>query len=329
MEGFFEGIVVKMGSKWRIKLYIAFALIAVAIVLCPSSMPTKMPVYRGRTIDQWYVEFAAPENPPEVRAPAEQVLREMGTNWTPSLIERFRDVQDSAIKLKLMSLAGRQSWIKFSFTTAAMRRESAMSEFVFWGPGTAAAVPELIKLSRDANADVAIVALRGLGIANVTATKPIIEPIIQAAASTNIPERQTAFLVICQVYQNWMNRPDATNVESFPAHAVTAVLLAGVNDPNLQLRVLAIDKLRHLLLEPEVVVPVLAGLLQDRNATVRFSAVLALGDYGAAARPAVPALKTALQDPDKSITNQAAISLKKIEAELSSTNSVALQRQTK
>ena len=114
-----------VGPRRRIVLYLVFAVIVIAVVLFPSSLPTRMPIYQGRTIDQWYSDFAAAESPPEVRARAAEVLREMGTNETPSLIKRLRDVNDSRFKLKLMALLNRQSWIKFSFTTAEQRRESA------------------------------------------------------------------------------------------------------------------------------------------------------------------------------------------------------------
>jgi len=318
-----------MGSKWRIKLYIAFTIIVVAIVLYPSSMPTKMPVYRGRTIDQWYSDFAAPENSPEARARAGQVLREMGTNWTPALIERFRDFNDSAIKLKLMSIANRQSWVKFSFTTAAMRRETAFNEFVFWGPGTVAVVPELIKLSRDTNAEVAIVALRGLGIANNYAEMPIIEPFIEGTASTNDWVRLYSVSAFCQSYMNWKSRPDLSKGEKFPEEKMLSVLLAGLSDSFFLVRRRTMDELGKLQLKPDLVVPILGGLVQNTNAIIRFDAARALGKYGPAARAAVPALKTALRDLDKSVRNQAAMSLTKIEMELPSTNSIGSELQTK
>lgn len=306
-------------------LYLVFAVIVIAVVLFPSSLPTRMPIYQGRSIDQWYSDFAAAESPPEVRARAAEVLREMGTNETPALIKRLRDVNDSRFKLKLMALLNRQSWIKFSFTTAEQRRESAYLEFIFWGPGTAAAVPELERMCRDTNTDLVQLALRALGTANMTAPKPILDSMLQATTSTNLSIRATAILCLASVYKDWIGRPNATNMAAFPTSKMTAAFQAGLKDPDPYIRILSVDQLRNLQIEPEVFVPMLTGSLQDTNASIRFGAARALGSYGAAARRALPALNAALQDPDKSVGSEAAKSLKQIEGEPAATNPPASQ----
>jgi hypothetical protein len=318
-----------VGTKRRIKLYLVFAIIAATIILYPSSTPTNVPVYQGRPINDWYGDYVTVENPPEMRARAEQVLREMGTNWTPSFIERLSDFNDSKFKLKAMALLNKQSWIKFSFTTAEMRRESALNEFAMWGPGMSVAVPELVRLTKHTNPGIAAIAIRALGIANFSAATPIIEPILQAAASTNILVRQTAILSICQIYGNWVAQPGHTNRAGFPVEKVVHALLVGAKDSNLRIRVGSVDELGKLPLEPDAVVPALTGLLQDTNAAIRFGAARALGNYGTAARVAMPALKTALQDADKSVSGQAAMSLRRIEPETPPATNINLAPQTK
>lgn len=309
-----------VGLRRRITLYIVFAVIVIAIVLFPSSPPTSLPVYQGRPINYWHADYVTAENPPEVRAHAAEVLREMGTNRTPALIERLRDVKDSKFKLKMMAVLDKQSWVKFSFTTAAMRREAALNELVFWGPGAAAAIPELIKLAHDTNADLAITGLHALGYANNDAEKPIIEPFIAATASTNDSVRLTGIMGVAGLYQNWKQRLGPSRSDIFPPDKVVAVLLAGTKDPNLQIRIYSVDELSKLLEAADAIVPTLTGLLQSTNSAIRFGAARALGNLGGAARPAVPALKVALQDPDKGVRGQVEITLRRVDPSGLSTN---------
>jgi HEAT repeat protein len=49
-------------------------------------------------------------------------------------------------------------------------------------------------------------------------------------------------------------------------------------------------------LEPQLVVPALMRALEDRRGSVRQDAAFALGNYGDAARPAVPGLQALLGD---------------------------------
>jgi HEAT repeat protein len=56
-------------------------------------------------------------------------------------------------------------------------------------------------------------------------------------------------------------------------------------------------------------------LLKDRDERVRQSAAWALGEIGAAAKPAVPALIEALKDEDRDVQFRAAEALKRIDPE--------------
>lgn len=61
-------------------------------------------------------------------------------------------------------------------------------------------------------------------------------------------------------------------------------------------------------------VGILAALIEDGYLCVRGEAILSLSRLGHEATPAVPALRAALDDPDRNVRNWAAEALKKIEA---------------
>ena len=50
--------------------------------------------------------------------------------------------------------------------------------------------------------------------------------------------------------------------------------------------------------DPKALVPLLIGALDDADVDVRRASAGALGSFGEAAQPAIPALKKAMGDPD-------------------------------
>jgi HEAT repeat protein len=69
-----------------------------------------------------------------------------------------------------------------------------------------------------------------------------------------------------------------------------------------------------LLALGEPAVPVLAGVVADRDSSVRTLAIFCLGQLGPKARGAVPALVEALRDPDWIVRKYAAVALGLLEA---------------
>jgi hypothetical protein len=60
-------------------------------------------------------------------------------------------------------------------------------------------------------------------------------------------------------------------------------------------------------------VPVLIDLLQDQDSAIRQKAILILARIGPAAKPAIPELQQALNDPDADVRANAAIALRQLE----------------
>jgi HEAT repeat protein len=77
-------------------------------------------------------------------------------------------------------------------------------------------------------------------------------------------------------------------------------------------RIKAIDQLGQKGAKAAEAVPALAKLLKDKSALVRAHAADALGKIGAAAKPAAPALAAAVADPDPAVRRQALEALAQI-----------------
>jgi HEAT repeat protein len=87
------------------------------------------------------------------------------------------------------------------------------------------------------------------------------------------------------------------------------VLIDALNNPNPQVRELAVVALAELPVTPARRVGALAKAMRDANARVRRRAARALGDFGSHALPALTVLITGLRDPDTSVRRDAAGSL--------------------
>jgi HEAT repeat protein len=81
------------------------------------------------------------------------------------------------------------------------------------------------------------------------------------------------------------------------------------------MRLTAIDVLGQLVDEPDQVVPVLTDALHDPTNLVQIRAALGLGNFGPAAKTAVPALVKSLKGAGPNVGEWAAKALKAIDPE--------------
>jgi HEAT repeat protein len=88
--------------------------------------------------------------------------------------------------------------------------------------------------------------------------------------------------------------------------------IAQLGDRDSAQRLRAVKALGGRRSEADIVVPALAGALQDENAFVRRDAAEALGAIGPEARPAAPALTAALRDRNAPVRRAAARALEKL-----------------
>jgi HEAT repeat protein len=100
------------------------------------------------------------------------------------------------------------------------------------------------------------------------------------------------------------------------AQAAEDELILAAAEPDQFVRATAIRSLCNFRGDPQKAVPVLAkALLEETGSDRRRAAAVALGDYGPAAEPAIPALEAALRDDVEPVRSAAAEALEKIRGE--------------
>ena len=88
--------------------------------------------------------------------------------------------------------------------------------------------------------------------------------------------------------------------------------LEALHDPDLRIRIKAVESLGNVGVENPATVPALIKTLDDREARVRGAAVLALLKIGPDAQEAIPALQRALNDKDPKVRAHANKALERI-----------------
>jgi len=95
------------------------------------------------------------------------------------------------------------------------------------------------------------------------------------------------------------------------AAAATPVLIEALKSNHAELHAPAMRSLGRIHSNPEVVIPLLISYMDDKD--LNDDAVLALGDFGSLAKPAVPKILPMLKFPDKEARHAAQVALKKID----------------
>jgi HEAT repeat protein len=95
--------------------------------------------------------------------------------------------------------------------------------------------------------------------------------------------------------------------------AVLPLLVKGMEDPDPGVRTVAATYLGIVHEEPPEAVRVLTAGLEDSEVNVRRASAAALAAFGAAAEPALPALRKAAADPDADVAREAGVTLVKLQ----------------
>jgi HEAT repeat protein len=97
-----------------------------------------------------------------------------------------------------------------------------------------------------------------------------------------------------------------------PAQAAAPMLLPLVNDPNIDVRLMAIEALGRMGDTGTITTQHLTQALQDSDAMIRSRAAEALGIMGRSGEGAIPQLVPLLHDPDLSVRGDVAQALKSL-----------------
>jgi len=100
------------------------------------------------------------------------------------------------------------------------------------------------------------------------------------------------------------------------AEKADSLLVRATKGTNSLIRVYAVNAISKVHAEPDTMVPLLSNLLSDPDIDVEGQAAFALGQFGEAARPAIPMLRKTAKNPDKNLSQLAKQALQRIEGPL-------------
>jgi HEAT repeat protein len=168
------------------------------------------------------------------------------------------------------------------------------------GPAAKAAAPAVARALTDPNPSIKLAAVQALGQIGVQ-TRSAIPGLIQMLVSSNESVREAAAEAlgnIARADRNWASDPDATEA--------IAGLARQLGKPGKR------RAMRAFTVIDSAAVPVLIDTLESGNRVARENAAIVLGQIGAGAQAAIPALTGALQNDHPWVQDKAAKALAKI-----------------
>ncbi len=229
------------------------------------------PRWQGKRLSQWL----AVDYPDDERERAQAAVRAIGKKAIPTFL-RMVQAKDSALRLKVMALAEKQSWVKIDFTCQDESRRDGAYGFRLLGPEAKGALPELVKLFHEEDTALyAALAMPKIGPESVAILREgLRNPCLKVRIAS----------------------ADALSEAGSNGWAVVPDLVARLKDTNEHTDVWwkAADSLGELHVQADLVVPALVEHLRDYDPMVSSASATALGEYGTQATSALPALLKAL-----------------------------------
>ena len=129
-------------KRWQV--IVGSVLAAVAIIVFTCTLSPREAVYEGKTLSRWLIEAGSGSWPRQRVVPADEAIRQIGTNAFP-MVARLLRSHDSALKCKLLALYYKQSFIRIKVTTQNDRHLYAFAACEALGSEAKALVPEVAK----------------------------------------------------------------------------------------------------------------------------------------------------------------------------------------
>ncbi len=255
---------------------ILLAVVAV-IVLFTSSCGSRnpQPVYNGKSLSEWLGDMKV-GNPKQVTEPAQEAIRQIGTNALPFLLKEISDLGD------LWQKVGATNFARVGLT----RLYNVRIAFKTLGPIAKPAVPALVDLLNNGNdSDCAAIALTQVDpqFAVIALTDALTNKLIAtriAAVDALFYVRSNADIAVPNLVQCLKYEPSSQDLPQ------DVIMLKGFT----------VDILGAIHARPDIAVPVLVEALSDKEYGIRFEAARALGKFGNQAQPAVPILQQIAKD---------------------------------
>jgi len=253
----------------------AFLLLAGASLALALRHREAEPVWHGRSLSSW-VDDLARGSSKEVREPAEEAIRSIGSNALPRLVRMLRS-RDTVWDRAVLALNRKQKRVHFSVLPAREQRVQAALAFEALGPIARPAIAELKKmLVHDRQPAFTADALSAIGPESVSVLLEALPEVAPAnrpalyAAATKWPLRQEEII-------------DA--------------LLRSIKSANEEERRTAAEYLGRFRRSPGRSVTALVSALGDPEFEVRKQALASLVEFGTNATPAIEPLQKLLLQP--------------------------------
>jgi hypothetical protein len=284
-------------------LLLALPACGAAIALFAFLSNDPEPSYQGKPLKQWMNIYCWPDNPTAAdlfprktffkdrdarRNEAAEAVRQIGTNAIPTFLKwadkDYRVVWKhklwEAIPKSLQNSHSLQWWL---VTQDHYRVNRALSGFYLLGSNATPAVPELTRRMMTRNSDSGITAVMTLG----NMGGPGLPALLSALTNTRTPNRVMVANSAIQAISVASN-----DISGF------VVLAQCVQDVDPGVGSTAAEGLGLIMNQPSIAIPALVEGLKVSKGQVRARSADALGNYGAQARSAVPALLEYQNDAD-------------------------------
>jgi len=275
-------------------------VLALALAVIVSSVKWSEPRYHLRPISSWLAKYGDGPGNYHPAPEADFALRQMGSNAVPYLLKLLHSTNSYSYHTFVwkpdmtFSPGGSGGWnrlsawwmitrYRFQWVTvpASWDHWKAYLAFQAMGPAGSSAIPDLVKLAHDPDAN--------SSPSNTGEAPPISFwkneeniPLFAAASSTYLPHGAPVIPVSGLLIMGSVPQPFLSDSE------IAAWSLAAIGADS---------------------VPPLMEMLTDINPRLRCRAAMALGMMGKPAEPAVPALAELLHDPDRNTGREAADAL--------------------
>jgi HEAT repeat protein len=255
---------------------------------------TPDPVYQGKRLHVWLEPQPSPwfnkfglvaSLSPEAR----EAVRQIGTNAIPRLLAMLR-TQDSSLEPRLVALAQKQHYLKFTYVDAAHQHAQAALAFEVLGASASNAVPALLQIFEN---DTSVIttqshwtssraALSSLGAIG-PAAESAVPSLVRHTADTDSMIRTYACMALGKIHAQ-------------PELAVPALVLC-LDDPGSRYQ--ALFALEQFGTDAKAAVPTLVRMLRDtyQHPGFRTSVIESLGEIHCDAQLVVPALLEYLAEP--------------------------------
>jgi hypothetical protein len=300
--------------KRRLRFFLLLGIsLLIGLALLSSFRQEPEPIYQGKKLSVWLDQIQGPSNVPvwnpqsALTPQASEAVRQIGTNAIPALLRKMTLPEGSlrrSIEIRLNSPS--LSFLGRFLVPAGFNPGQSIRGFRALGPVAQPVVPELIRRLGDLRSqEWAFFSLCAIGPGSVDEIKNAWGDMADATSRLN---------VVAKI--EFLRTLSPTNTLDF-----TPVLLKCLTqDPDGRNRAQAANALGLAARHPDQVVPALIEALQARDQTglVRLLGSEALGKFGTNARPAIPVLQGLLQDKNPAVRGNAATALQRIQPSSSS-----------